>query len=105
MATGAETEQVMAIEAIGSRPTAIELPGTETRGGESFAAAVTRLIQDVNRDQIEAARKIEDLTVNGTGTIHETMIAMSKAEGSFRLLMEMRNRIIDGVNQLLQSST
>jgi flagellar hook-basal body complex protein FliE len=95
----------MAIEAIGSRATGIELPRTETRGGESFATAVTRMIQDVNRDQIEAARKIEDLTVNGKGTIHETMIAMSKAEGSFRLLMEMRNRIIDGVNQLLQSST
>jgi flagellar hook-basal body complex protein FliE len=95
----------MTIDAIGSRSGSAELPGTEAAGGEKFAAAVSRLINDVNRDQIEAARKIEDLTVHGRGTIHETMIAMSKAEGSFRLLMEMRNRIIDGVNQLLQSST
>jgi flagellar hook-basal body complex protein FliE len=95
----------MTIEAIGSRPASAGLPTTEAGGGENFAAAVTRLIEDVNQDQVEAAHKIEDLTVNGRGTIHEAMIAMSKAEGSFRLLMEMRNRIIDGVNQLLQSST
>ena len=72
-------------------------------GGVAFAAEMTRLLREVNADQVEAAGKIQDLVVHGRGTIHDAMIAMSNAEGSFRLLMEMRNRIVDGVNQLLST--
>jgi flagellar hook-basal body complex protein FliE len=61
------------------------------------------MLRGVNQDQIDAAAAIDRLMVEGEGSIHEAMIAMSKAEGSFRLLMEMRNRLIDAVNRLLQS--
>ncbi len=43
------------------------------------------------------------IVVDGEGSIHEAMTAMSNAEGSFRLLMEMRNRLVDGINRLLQT--
>jgi flagellar hook-basal body complex protein FliE len=72
-------------------------------GGESFAKAMTDLLKEVNSDQISAANKIKELSVDGRGSIHETMVAMGTAEGSLRLLMEMRNRLVDGVNRLLQT--
>ena len=52
---------------------------------------------------MSAAKKIKGLTVDGEGSIHETMVAMSNAEGSFRLMMEIRNRMIEAVNRLLQT--
>jgi flagellar hook-basal body complex protein FliE len=61
------------------------------------------MIQDVNRDQVEASQTMKRLLVHGEGSIHEAMMAASKAEGSFRLLMTMRNRLIDAVNRLLQT--
>ncbi len=70
-------------------------------GGESFAEAMTGYLRGVNSDLTNASRKMSDLVVRGEGTIHEAMIAMNDAEGSFRLLMEMRNRLVDGVNRLL----
>ena len=75
----------------------------EPSGGENFAATITRLIDDANREQIDAAQKVSDLLVHGKGTIHDAMIAVDNAEGSFRLLMEMRNRMIEGVNRLLET--
>jgi flagellar hook-basal body complex protein FliE len=42
--------------------------------------------------------------VEGKGSIHEAMVAITNAEGSFRLMMEIRNRLVLGINQLLESS-
>jgi flagellar hook-basal body complex protein FliE len=93
----------MAVNPIGEG--GVAAPGAEqTRtGGASFADSLTRFINEVNQDQLDAGEKIQQLAVDGKGTIHEAMIAMNNAEGSFRLLMAMRNRLVDGLNRLLQT--
>ncbi len=93
----------MAIDPIGTDPFADPTRFTQQTGGESFAETVTRVLKDANSDQVTAARKINDLMVEGKGSIHDTMVAMSNAEGSFRLMMEIRNRMIEAVNRLLQT--
>jgi len=93
----------MAVDPIGMNSNSI-LGSERTRsGGESFASAMTEFLKGVNQDQADAARKVKELVVDGRGSIHETMVAMTTAEGSVRLLMEMRNRIVDGINRLLQT--
>jgi flagellar hook-basal body complex protein FliE len=71
--------------------------------GEGFVDTITRVLKEANADQLEASQRMQDLAVHGKGSIHEAMIAMSSAEGSFRMLMEMRNRLIEGVNKLLET--
>lgn len=98
----------MAIEGIGAEGlTRLDpLPrsgSTQKSEAGGFAGELQKFVMDVNKDQVDAAGKIKDLAVDGKGSIHETMVAVSNAEGSFRLLMEVRNRMIDGVNRLLQS--
>jgi flagellar hook-basal body complex protein FliE len=82
-------------------PASSELPRS---GGETFAAALTEMVQSVNADQVAAAEQIRALAVEGEGSIHEAMVAISHAEGSFRLMMEVRNRIVQGVNELLRTA-
>lgn len=93
----------MAIDPIGARGLLPASGQVAESGGERFADALTKMLRDVNHDQVEAAQKAEDLLVSGKGSIHDAMLAMSRAEGSFRLLMEMRNRLVDGLNRLLQA--
>ena len=93
----------MAIDPIGARGLLPTSGQVSEPGGERFADALGKLLRDVNHDQLDAARKAEDLLVSGKGSIHDAMLAMSRAEGSFRLLMEMRNRLVDGLNRLLQA--
>ncbi len=93
----------MAINPIGAGNVTSQGTERSERGGERFAASLTQLLKDVNSDQTEAAKEIKRLVVDGEGSVHETMVAMNKAEGSFRLLMEMRNRLVDGINRLLQT--
>lgn len=93
----------MPIEGIGARGFIAPEVQPGRRGGESFAASLTEILQEANRDQVDAARQIKELIIDGKGTIHEAMSAMGKAEGSFRLLMEMRNRLVQGIDRLLQT--
>ncbi len=94
----------MTIESIGSGNEATRHVRTDEPGdGSSFAKTITSAIRDANADQVEAADRIRNLAVDGEGSIHEAMVAMSNAEGSFRLMMEIRNRIVQGVNELLQT--
>jgi len=91
------------IDEIGRNAVQSGLLGRKVGGGEEFAADLTRMLRSVNQDQLDAAQKTKELMVDGTGTIHDAVTAMSKAEGSFRLLMEARNRMLEGINQLLQT--
>lgn len=93
----------MAVDPIGRDPFADPTRFARRTDGETFAETVARVLKDANSDQVTAARKIEGLMVQGEGSIHDTMVAMSKAEGSFRLAMEIRNRMIEAVNRLLQT--
>jgi flagellar hook-basal body complex protein FliE len=74
-------------------------------GGGAFAQALTEMVQEVNSDQVAAADSIRTLAIDGEGSIHEAMVAISRAEGSFRLMMEVRNRIVQGVHELLRTVT
>ena len=93
----------MAIDAIESGT--LNAPQTQRGeiGGGHFARALTQFLLEVNSDQIKAGNEMKRLVVDGEGSIHEAMVAMNNAEGSFRLLMEMRNRLVDGINRLLQT--
>jgi flagellar hook-basal body complex protein FliE len=94
----------MALEPIaGSGIRAAELGLQKSAEGEGFVDTIARVMQEANADQVEASQRMTDLAVHGKGSIHEAMVAMSSAEGSFRLLMEMRNRVIEGVNKLLET--
>lgn len=72
-------------------------------GGAGFANALAEMMQAVNSDQVVAADRMHKLVVAGEGSIHDAMVAMANAEASFKLAMEVRNRLVDGVNRLLQS--
>ena len=93
----------MAVDPISADAFADPARFAQKTGGESFAETVTRVLKQANSDQVSAAKKIKELSVEGEGSIHETMVAMSNAEGSFRLMMEIRNRMIEAVNRLLQT--
>ncbi len=103
----------MPIESLGpagfyTPPTSTEADSTPTIGpapsdGPGFAQTLGEFIGEANSDLVQATQKAVDLVVHGRGTIHDTMIAIDNAEGSFRLLMEMRNRIVEGVNRLLET--
>ena len=70
--------------------------------GNSFNSMLQRSIKEVNQLQNEADSSIEQLIVGKSRNLHETMIALEKADISFRLMMEVRNKIIDAYHEIMR---
>ena len=75
--------------------------GTEGVQG-SFRKMLQTSIAEVNQLQNAADSSIEQLVAGRSRNLHETMIAMEKADISFRLMMEVRNKIIEAYNEVMR---
>jgi flagellar hook-basal body complex protein FliE len=72
------------------------------RGDGSFAATLERSLAEVNRLQQSADASITALASGGKASLHDTMIAMEQADVSFRLLMQVRNKIVDAYQEIMR---
>ena len=70
--------------------------------GHSFSNIITDSISDVNRLQKEADMAVQKMTTGEEIDIHNTMIAMEKADISFRLVMQVRNKIISAYEEVMR---
>ena len=91
------------------RVTAIRAPELEltrpqgepdTRPG--FKETLEESINRVNGLQFEAHKAMEDLAVGKSNNLHETMIAIQKAEISFKMMMQVRNKIMDAYHEVMR---
>jgi flagellar hook-basal body complex protein FliE len=69
---------------------------------QSFGDTLNNAIKEVNKLQTEADKSVNSL-VNGSNTdIHKTMIAMEKADISFKLMMQIRNKAIEVYQEMMR---
>ena len=82
---------------IGSKP-ADAAPGAHKPFGEVLKDS----LKQVNHLQHEADRAIQDLATGGPTTLHDTMLTIEKAELSFKLMMQVRNKIVEAYQEVLR---
>ena len=74
----------------------------QTEGGVSFADTLAESLNKVNEIQQEADKAIEKLAAGKTQNIHETMLAVGKADTAFRMTMQVRNKIVEAYQEVLR---
>ncbi len=67
----------------------------------SFGDVIKQAIKRVDDMQIRADQSVEQLLKGETG-FHETMIALQKADISFRLLLQVRNKVMDAYREVMR---
>ena len=70
--------------------------------GASFGKILKDSLAQVNQLQHEADGAIESLATGGTATLHDTMLAVQKAELSFKLMMQVRNKIVEAYQEVVR---
>ena len=71
-------------------------------GGPSFADTLAQSLDKVNTLQKEADVAIQDFATGNTRNIHETMIAVGKADLAFRLTMQVRNKMVEAYQEVMR---
>ena len=74
----------------------------DTRPG--FKEALENSVKKVNQSQLQAHTAMEELATGRSSNLHETMIAIQKAETSFKMLMQVRNKIINAYQEVMRMS-
>lgn len=84
--------------------------GTETLGkaatgasGGGFADVLKESIEKVNAIQGEADQAIKGLATGQVNNIHETMIAIEKANLSFNMMVQVRNKLVQAYEEIMRT--
>jgi flagellar hook-basal body complex protein FliE len=86
--------------------TSLSLPISEKQPsvnkGESFGEALSGAIGKVSELRNGADQAVRGLATGENRDIHQTMIAMEKADVSFRLMMQVRNKIVTAYQEVMR---
>ena len=74
----------------------------EKQDGVGFKETVSNFVNEVNDLQVKAGESVENFATGKVENVHEVMIAMSKAEVSFKFMMETRNKLIDAYKEIMR---
>jgi flagellar hook-basal body complex protein FliE len=70
-------------------------------GAPDFGRILDESLGEVNKLQVQADQAVEALAKGEGISLHETMIALEQADLSFRLMMQVRNKIVDAYREIL----
>lgn len=79
----------------------VDQPTTDAQGRD-FKSLLVDEIAQVNEMQGDAARALEDLSTGRRTDIETVIMATEKADTAFRLLMQVRNKMLDAYEELKQ---
>lgn len=67
-----------------------------------FGSELKKYLGDVNQSQLDADKKIEELATGQNANLHETLIAVERAGISFRLLTQVRNKVLSAYEEIMR---
>ncbi|MDD5434186.1 MAG: flagellar hook-basal body complex protein FliE [Nitrospira sp.] len=92
------------IKGIGKVIQDVSSKGVDKVSGEkdSFADVLKGSIEKVNGLQAEADQATQQFLVGNDSNIHQVMIAMEKANLSFQMMMQVRNKIVNAYEEMMR---
>ncbi len=71
-------------------------------GKTSFGDVLKDSIKKVGEIEKEADQEVQKLATMESGDIHNTMMAIEKADISFQMMMQIRNKIISAYEEIMR---
>lgn len=69
---------------------------------DAFSNVLKDSIEKVNSLQTEADKAIEGLAKGEVTNIHDTMIAIEKANVSFNMMVQVRNKLVQAYEEIIR---
>ena len=71
-------------------------------GAKGFGDMLKESIEQVNQAQLSADHSIKELAAGRTKNIHETMLQIENADASLKLMMQVRNKVLDAYKEIMR---
>lgn len=83
-------------------PGEVRTPQPAPTGKQSFSNVLDEIVQDVDRLQKTAEHTTDKLITGELEDVHQVVVAMEEAQTSFRLLMEVRNKMVEAYREVMK---
>jgi len=80
----------------------ISIPSAGSGSPNTWGHMVQQMVMSVNSQQQTAAQKVSDVLQGGPTPVHDAMVATEEASLSFEFLGEVRNKIVEAYQQVMQ---
>ena len=74
----------------------------QTVQGVGFGDVLNQFVSEVNDKQIASTQAVNDLLSGKEIPLHQAMIAMQEAGVAFQLMVEVRNKLLEGYQELMR---
>ena len=95
----------MNVDSVSSAPVAASGGGSATppgSGAGGFSRLLTQFLGDAGNHQAQAEQSVLNLVAGQATNVHNVMLAMAKADLSFHLVLEIRNRLSDAYQEIMR---
>jgi len=76
--------------------------GAERPAAGGFARALEQALGKVNTAQMERDRRVQGVVTGEVTQVHEVMVAAEEAKLAFDLMLEVRNKLLESYQQIMQ---
>ncbi len=77
-------------------------PAASSGSPGTWGHMVQQMLLDVNSKQQSASQMVTDVLKGGPTPVHQAMVATEEASLSFEFLNEVRNKVVDAYQQVMQ---
>lgn len=87
-----------------SSPLPLRQPDTSSvsKAKEGFGEVLSQTIKEVNQNQINGDVATDKLQTGEAKHLHEVMISMEQADISLRMLVQMRNKVLQAYDEIMR---
>jgi flagellar hook-basal body complex protein FliE len=103
MTSGLERRTQQEMVKNGMTPTSLDSAGgASTEGSGGFLDLLEKSVEKVNTYQVQSDTAIQELVAGRTKNVHEAMLAIERADMSLKMLMQVRNKVLDAYREIMK---
>jgi flagellar hook-basal body complex protein FliE len=85
-----------------ARTNGLEIGPQAETGSVTFSDVLRKSVDTVNQMQTQANTAINELVAGRNKNIHETMLTIERADDALKLMMSVRNKILDAYREVMR---
>lgn len=76
--------------------------GATEAGAPSFGDFLHKMVNEANTSQLIADSKVQEVAAGRNKDLHGAVLAMEKADVNFRMLTQVRNKVIEAYREIMR---
>lgn len=76
----------------------------DENNGQTFSSVLQSAINGVNNDQLKAEESISNMVSGKETSLHNTLISLEKADVSFKMMMQVRSKLMQAYQEIMRTS-